>query len=344
MTPDLNIINIDEYDPEQLKGLEILRTHGNSKQQKRYINIISAFDIETTNLPDIPQNVMYIWQMQIGKDTTIVGRYWFEFFQLLQKIRKQVQKNTMVRSVHNLSYEFQYLKGLYHFEPDEVFCTDSRKVLKCTMFDCFEFRCSYFLTNCSLQQFTYQMQVKDKKLSGLEFDYLKIRYPWTPLTERELEYCVNDVRGLVEALYKKLDITGDNVLTVPLTQTGYVRRRCREAMKGYNHDQLHEMLPDPYVYRLLREAFRGGNTHANRYYVGQIVNNVKSLDIVSSYPAVMLQCLYPMSKFYPVPDCSLDNILSIMKEHKQAIIMRIAFRNIDLKNKLREIFALSICL
>ena len=332
MTPDLNIINIDEYDPEQLKGLEILRTHGNSKQQKRYINIISAFDIETTNLPDIPQNVMYIWQMQIGKDTTIVGRYWFEFFQLLQKIRKQVQKNTMVIYVHNLSYEFQYLKGLYHFEPDEVFCTDSRKVLKCTMFDCFEFRCSYFLTNCSLQQFTYQMQVKDKKLSGLEFDYLKIRYPWTPLTERELEYCVNDVRGLVEALYKKLDITGDNVLTVPLTQTGYVRRRCREAMKGYNHDQLHEMLPDPDVYRLLREAFRGGNTHANRYYVGQIVNNVKSLDIVSSYPAVMLQCLYPMSKFYPVPDCSLDNILSIMKEHKQAIIMRIAFRNIDLKN------------
>ena len=332
MTPGLNIINIDEYNPEQLKNLEILKTHGNSKQQKRYINIISAFDIETTNLPDIPQTVMYIWQMQIGKDTTIVGRYWFEFFQLLQKIRKQVRKNTMVIYVHNLSYEFQYLKGLYHFEPDEVFCTDSRKVLKCTMFDCFEFRCSYFLTNCSLQQFTYQMQVKDKKLSGLEFDYSKIRYPWTPLTERELEYCVNDVRGLVEALYKKFDITGDNVLTVPLTQTGYVRRRCREAMKGYNHDQLHEMLPDPDVYRLLREAFRGGNTHANRYYVGRIIDNVRSLDIVSSYPAVMLQCLYPMSKFYPVPDCSLNNILSIMKEHKQAVIMRIAFINIDLKN------------
>ena len=326
------IITPDQFDYSSLDTAPIIKQHGNKRGSKTYLNIITAFDIETTNLSDINQNIMYIWQFQYGPDITVIGRTWRSFFEFLKKMKKHLKDRYLVIYDHNLSYEFQYLKGLYHFEVDEVFCTDNRKVLKCTMFDCFEFRCSYFLTNMSLQQFTRQMNVRDLKQSGDEFDYSKIRYPWTELTEKEMLYCINDVRGLVEALTRKLSATGDTVATVPLTQTGYVRRKCRTAMRGYNHDQLQDILPDPDVYRMLREAYRGGNTHANRYYVGQIVENARSMDIVSSYPAVMLQCPFPMSKFYQEPDSSLQRVKDLIYKHHQAVLMRIAFYNFDLKD------------
>ena len=224
--------------------------------------------------------------------------------------------------------EFQFLKGWYDFQPDEVFRTEPRKVLKCEMFDSFEFRCSYFLTNLSLDRFTRQMGIENKKLSGEIFDYSKIRYPWTPLNDYEIQYCINDVKGLAQALIKKLKADGDTVRTVPLTSTGYVRRDVKRSMESYNRKQLAEMLPDVDLYSMLREAFRGGNTHANRWYAGDIVENVSSIDIVSSYPAVMLTCKYPMSKFIYVPNCSIAELKRLLKN--KAVIMRVAFYDLDL--------------
>lgn len=43
-------------------------------------------------------------------------------------------------------------------------------------------------------------------------------------------------------------------------------------------------MPTLHVFELLREAFRGGDTHANRFYVGKILENVGSYDRESSYP------------------------------------------------------------
>lgn len=43
-------------------------------------------------------------------------------------------------------------------------------------------------------------------------------------------------------------------------------------------------MPTLHVFELLREAFRGGDTHANRFYVGKILDNVGSYDRESSYP------------------------------------------------------------
>ncbi len=331
------IFKAEEFNTDFIKDIPVCkRSRGNPHGKKKtYKDIITAFDIETSTLPDIEENFMYIWQMQIGLDKTVIGRTWPQLFNMLKAIRKMLKRSHqwLVIYVHNLSYEFQYLKGWYRFQPDEVFCTDSRKVLKCTMFDCIEFRCSYLLTNMSLDQFTYQMKIENKKLSG--FDYNKIRYPDTELSEFELQYCINDVQGLVQALYKSFSIEGDNVLTVPLTSTGYVRRDTKRAMEEYNHEQLQEMLPDIEVYTLLREAFRGGNTHANRWYTGDILENVKSIDEVSAYPSVMMNCLYPMMKFYREPLTSIKRLKALIWKHKKPVLMRIAFHDIDLKDILQ---------
>lgn len=333
----LMILNVNEFIPENVLNeiKPVKRKRGNPhKKIKHYRDIITAFDIETTTLPDLEQSFMYIWQFQFGKDITVIGRNWQQFFELLKRIKIILNGDYLVIYVHNLSFEFQFFKGLYDFEESEVFCTESRKILKCTMFDAFEFRCSYFLSNMSLNEFTNKMKVENKKLSGDLFNYDKIRYEDTPLNQYELEYCVNDVQGLIQALYKLFEIEGDNVETVPLTSTGYVRRDVKRSMEKYNHIQLAEMLPDIEIYKMLREAFRGGNTHANRWYTNEIVNDVKSVDRVSSYPDVMINCPFPMQKFFKEPNTSIKRLKALIWKHKKPVLMRIAFHDIDLKDVL----------
>lgn len=305
---------------------------GRKKKSRSYLNIVTAFDIEASRLPDIEQAFMYIWQMQIG-DTTVIGRYWDEFFGLLKRISDQIRgEHWLCCFVHNLSYEFQFLKGLYDFAPDEVFCMDSRKVLRCDMFDCIEFRCSYLLTNMSLSQFLYKMRIEDQKLSGDEFDYSKIRYPWTKLSGQELKYCINDVKGLTEAIEKMMKIDGDDLSSLPMTSTGYVRRDMKKAMKkGFNFRQLHEMLPPPEIYKILREAFRGGNTMSNRYYTDEIIENVSSHDKVSSYPASLLTERYPMTPFVK-ERASVSHFRKMLKNGNFALLGRFEFKGIRLKD------------
>ena len=280
---------------------------------------------------------MYIWQWQFGEDYTVIGRTWDEFLDLQKRIKAVLPEDRwLVVYVHNLSYEFQFLKGIYSFYPDDVFAVASRKVVEADMWGCFEFRCSYKLTNMSLKQFTSKMMVKHQKLSGEEFDYGVKRYPWTELTDEELEYCINDVLGLVEAVNALMARDGDTLQNIPLTSTGYLRRNAKRSLKdGYVHHNVgYSILPDIDTYRALREAFRGGNTHANRYYAGDIVENVHSADRSSSYPAVMCNCEFPMSAFTPIlpKDLNPDYISRCITIRHKALLLRIGIKNLRLRD------------
>lgn len=330
------IYTVKDFPFDIIPDIKVLkRRRGNpatKKTEYRYLDIITAFDIETTNDLEAQQAYMYIWQYQFGS-YTIIGRSWDEWLEFLSKVMEQLPGDVkVVIYVHNLSFEFQFLRGIYHFEPEEVFAVEPRKVLKCEMFQTFEYRCSYFLTNMSLDQFTKKMGVENAKLSGSDFDYSKRRYPWTELTDMELQYCINDVKGLVQALQVQFDTDGDTLYTVPLTSTGYVRRDVRKAMRSYNKRDLTEQLPDYEIFCMLREAFRGGNTHANRYYTDQIIPKVTSYDRVSSYPDVQLNHRFPLSHWLreDPEKLDLDRVLRKMDKHGRACLMRIGVTNIRL--------------
>ena len=223
------IIFPQQYKPGTFSSLPtVKRKKGNqgTKTKIEYKDAICAFDIETTRLPDIEQSIMYVWMFHVKQlNLTIVGRTWEEFDKFLKQIVEELEENSLCIFVHNLSYEFQFLQAVYSFSPEEVFAVDNRKVLKCTMYDKHvEFRCSYLHSNMSLAEYTKKMGVAHQKMSGEEFDYNKTRYPWTPLLERELQYCVHDVIGLCEAIETEMLADGDNLYTFPLTSTGYVRR------------------------------------------------------------------------------------------------------------------------
>ena len=322
-----------------------------AQNKHRMLNVYTAFDIETStlwlnedkSLYDV-HSFMYVWQFQV-EEYTVKGRTWDEFFSWLDVLKAAIQKirdnnnlsvnPLLVVWVHNLAYEFQWLSGLYPFKNEEVFFTDVRKPIYCRMYDTFELRCSYIQSNMSLSALCKQTGVK-QKLSGQKFNYDKVRFPWTKLTKFEEEYTTIDVKSLVEAMKYRVSRGGDNLQTVPLTSTGYVRRECKEALKDQFLD-MRELKPAEREYRLLRKAFRGGNTHANRYFVDKIVSNVFSYDISSSYPTQQLTQLFPIKTFkwldieHKTPQNRIKRVLQFIGLG-YAVVGTYQFKNLRLKN------------
>ena len=273
---------------------------------------------------------MYIWQFAI-EDYVIVGRTWDQFKTLIYWLQKLSGKRRIVVFVHNLSYEISFLSGIFHFNNEDIFSLDSRKVLR-AVYGNIEFRCSYLLTNLSLAAFTARYQVTHQKLSGEEFDYSKKRYPDTPMTDREIAYCVNDVLGLVEAIHALMILNNDSLYTLPLTSTGMVRRICREEMKPYYH-VIQECYPSYPVFKLLRKAFRGGNTHCNRYYADEVIRKpVTSMDIASSYPFQQVCKQFPVYPFEEIHSRDIHYIDRKIEQGK-AVLFRVALSGVSLRNK-----------
>ena len=153
----MSYITQDQFSSLRFRDIPLqMRKRGNQSTSQKYFykDVVAAFDIETTYIEEIDNSVMYIWQMQIGKDQTIIGRTWYEFRRLIEKIKDALNDGErLVVYVHNLSFEFQFLSGIFDFSKDDVFAVDHRKVLKALLDDKIEFRCSYLQTNMSLRAF-----------------------------------------------------------------------------------------------------------------------------------------------------------------------------------------------
>ena len=296
---DERIIEARFFDFRMLGEVDVLekqRKQGGEK--RRYLNCVCSFDIETTNIREIKQAVMYVWQFALGHQLVVVGRTWEEYLLFLQGLRRWVPEGVyLVCYVHNLSFEFQFLRGIYSFEPQEVFAIEKRSILRCDMLHFVEYRCSMKLSNYGLDAWTSVMRNEHHKESGEDFDYSILRWPWTPLTPKEYKYCVYDVLAVVECVELLMAAEGDNLATIPMTQTGYIRREVKEALRVKGPFYVKNLLPTFELFQLLRKAFRGGNTHCNRYYTGLTVHGVYSADRSSSYPDVMCNCLFPTGKF-----------------------------------------------
>lgn len=302
--------------------LHILDPPKGWKKKYRYFSEICAFDIETTLISKYEQSVMYIWQFAIN-DTVIYGRTWSEYLQLLTTINEYAGHDRVIVYVHNLSYEFQFLKDIIRF--DDIFAMDNRSILYAVSGN-IEFRCSYKLSNRDLAGFIKSVGGTYNKIEG--FDYLKKRYPWTALTDQELKYCIYDVLGLTDAIARKLTQNNDTLYTIPLTSTGYVRRIFRAELRPIMK-QIRPMLPDKEVFEALRGAFRGGNTHAHRFNAGRIIENVHSWDISSSYPAVLLDERFPVKFVKGNPE-----YLGYYLKYDKAVLLHINFYDLKLRSEL----------
>jgi len=324
------VYTADEFDISLLKRPEV-QVCGNRRPRKKYLNLVCAFDIETTRLREIEQSIMYIWQFCIDGKICVIGRTWEELKYFFNKLSVYIGENWLCVFVHNFAYEFQFLRAITDWSDGEVFAIDRRKPVKASMPEYhIEFRCSYIHSNLSLGAYTDKMKVKHKKLIG-ELDYTIIRFPWTPLNKEEIAYSLNDVIGLCEAIQAEMALEKDTLYSFPLTSTGYVRRDYREASPPVVKD-VRKILPTLEIYKRLREAFRGGNTHANRYFVGRIIRNVHSYDISSSYPFCIANCKFPMAEFQHESIKGAEALETLIYTRGKAVLATLEFRGLDLIN------------
>lgn len=274
-------------------------------KKRSYVGDFMTMDIETSTIGrSTATPVAFAYSIAVYiKEKCYLMRTWEQYIEFISNLADVMQLNKYVRLVcyvHNLPYEFQFMRNFMHIT--EVFATSKRKVVKCFS-NGIEYRCSYKLTNMGLERFTESTpRIKHGKLSGSKFDYSKLRTPTTYLTPSELDYIFNDVAGLYEAMQYKIENDDYNLGNIPLTSTGYIRNDLRREMQSNPENRIKFLETRLYqeTYGLLRTARRGGNTHCNPIYSCMELEDVTSMDMTSAYPAVMVQCKFPMSKFLPV--------------------------------------------
>lgn len=294
-------------DPTPLKQLPHISM---SKRGNTVAVIYMAFDIETTTITDTypPTGFLYHWQFTIGTLDhyyCYAGRTWQEWITLMSDIVREFrisEEKHLVVYVHNLGYEYQFMYDYLnkYFGGYEVFASKPRKPIKVTCSNGIEFRCSYMLTNMSLEKAVEnEMGVIHCKASG-DLDYKIRRTSESVLSAQEIGYCISDVVCLHELIGNKMLNEKDTLLTIPLTSTSYVRRDVRKSCRNDRHyrDKIFKKSRmSETVYTLLKEAGRGGDTHANRYLSGRMCENVDSYDVASSYPYQLVAKKYPIGLF-----------------------------------------------
>ena len=337
-------------------------------EQKKveYYNIPCAFDIEASSwttgkieFNDIKHYAtMYIWQFGLN-GSVIYGRTWEQFKQLISRLESELRlckKRRLIIYVHNLGYEFQWIRK--YFQWDKVFAIKRRRPVY-AICGGIEFRCSYFLSNYSLAYIgdellnTYPVS----KLVG-DLDYALVRHSATPLSSKELAYCINDVKVVMSYIQEKIENDGD-ITKIPLTNTGYVRNYCRESCfyEGIPEEDEYErekvklnyraimkslQIQSQEEYQQLKRAFMGGFTHASILYSNEVTEDVGSADLTSSYPYTMVAQYFPMTRFQYIGEIEIGRVFKDYL-NRYCCIFDITFEDLRPRVDFENILSMSRC-
>ena len=317
-----------------------------------YYDDFMALDTETSH------NEHYTWISSI--QVYFCGEYYLfrkplDFIEFLLKIISDLnlfsQRRLMI-VIHNASYDLSYLIGYFqNYLPDK----EDRSIIKRDRNNIvayrqggLDFRDSYALTNCSLEKWGKDLNVEHQKKVGL-YDYSKVIYQDTELTEDEQAYDKYDVLSLYECFTKQLEIHNDTIATVPYTSTGYVRRdterTCRKD-KYYRDNYFRANRLTLEQFDMVVKSFAGGYTHNNRFYNDKLIDakiapyGIGHSDFRSMYPSELRNNPLPFGKPIFLYDAfsdinkfnkyDLDKILSIYPDYSsitQMKIVKVKLRN-----------------
>ena len=148
---------------------------------------------------------MYIWTFGIldtrGKRIIIYGSYYEEFLQLLdtlQNILKLNENEKIIIGVANLNYEFQFLKKWMNVTNS--FFKSKRSIFYFEHNNNFKFIEMLNFNGNSLKKLA-ENECNTQKCVG-DLDYSIIREKNPTLTEKEINYCDNDVLIILDYLEK----------------------------------------------------------------------------------------------------------------------------------------------
>ena len=325
---------VKDFIDELYNDSSLLNTCSYKKLQ--YLNVPCCFDIEASSFyeNDEKRATMYVWQFGI-KDHIYIGRTWNEYVELINEVHKLLYTSLdkrLIIYVHNLSYEFQWIKELFTW--DNVFALDMRKPIYAVTDQGIEYRCSYMLSGFSLAKLSDNLISHTVKKMVGDLDYSLVRHSETPLTDLELGYCINDVKVVIAYIEEQIEQFG-NIARIPLTNTGRVREYCRQhcLTKSYRQN-IKSLTIEPTEYEQLKKCFAGGFTHANVDKLDWEIKDVYSNDFTSSYPAVMCSRKFPMSKGILREHLTMQDFLEYIE--KYCCMFDIKYTNIRLKSTVSE--------
>lgn len=368
----------DEID-DFLSPCKIYKKPGS--QDIYYLNISTSFDIEVTSFfrhretgeiidvkkaegirsDDLRKKwekiaIMYAWVFTY-KGHAFVGRTWKEFSKLLSKVVEfhQLGKSRiMVCGVHNLAYEFQFMRKL--FEWRDVFAVKERSPVYARTKSGIEFRCTLTLSGYSLEKVAEHLRKYPVRKMVGDLDYLKLRNSKTRLTPKEWGYIVND--GLVVSAYlQELIEENKRIVRIPLTKTGFVRKYLR--MKCYSNDKnnhakneghkfeayrrkmLASTIGTKEEYDMLKSAFTGAIVHCNTFYSGLLVEDVQSMDETSAYPTQIAIGYFPFGKGERVTPKSKTEFRRYVS--KKACLIDVTFFDIEKSQTFESLISKNKC-
>lgn len=293
------------YYKHTASALAKLRVSAQYRKEHKYFPEPAAFDIETSRFQDM--SFMYIWQFAIGESYCVFGRTWEEFKDFLSMLQDELQLAADFKLCifdHDLRYEFGFFRKILNIDEDSLIARTQRQIIVFTS-GCFEFRDSYSYTEMPLKDLGKEVGIE--KLE--DYNYDSIRLPITPLSDREMQYCENDVKILTR--YFSIELNQYKVISrLPLTLTKRVEKVIASNMNDVCTRQQRFQIAarqldaaeeeDYLLLNYLRVAYFGGFNYATTLHRHDILSDVYGADIDTSYVAQILFHRFPVTKFRPL--------------------------------------------
>src|SRR5699024_10163045 len=334
-------------------NLNSLNINIRSKEKVEYLDVESAFDIETTSMTlDDGTDVGFMYAWAFGMKNTkhmVIGRTWEQFSQLIDELSTYYslgKSRKLVVYVHNLGFEFQFMRK--YFKWENVFTVDEREPIIAQTNNGIEFRDSYILSGYSLDKTAKMLTKRDTKKRTGDLDYSLSRHYGTELTMKEVLYIGKYVQIVLDYINEQRELYG-NITRIPITNTrtvrDYVRNHCfydnnrgtKKASYGrYTRytEVMNNLTLTPVTYLKSKKAFQGGYVHANSDVLNKELADVISYDITSSFPSVMVTEQYPMSEGKEVVFTEDMTYQDYLKEH--VLIFDVKFTNLIRKENVYE--------
>ena len=273
------------------------------KRKVHYLKLGCGFDTETSKIPlRDGTNITFCYHWQFGiEDYCIMGRNLCtmeSFFKMLiEHIKSLYEKTQLLVLDANLGYEWQFCKHYWHhLGITDLFAKEKRDPIYITVGDALCFREVLGLWGHSLSQIATDHCGMEKLVDDLDYDVIRVSS--TPMSEKEIGYCVRDVEILVTLGHKIFNTYYGKNKTMPFTSTGIVRNEIKaefgSKLKSWRKT-IESWMPSESDYELFRtKLFKGGISGSNILQMDTELDDVVGADITSDYPFQMLTEKFPM--------------------------------------------------
>lgn len=362
MTVNKKRLNYIEVTDNNIDDISVKIANEISKYEKRndgpsrqiIVTCPICYDTETTKYKDY--SYVYIHQFVIG-DLAIYMRYTHLAVAIFKAIHErnvycpELQDTLVYIGIANSSYDLAFMQHEFREFTDDfgtmfdVLASKAHRPIIATIesnmykaINCYRKHTTKIVDICKISGLSLAKTGENYCVSGKkvgDLDYTLVRNYLTPLTKKEMDYCMFDVivgAEFMEYLFETYTLQGDKF---PITSTSVVRNKMiAKYKKCFPEDKpnVKKMFPQKIedYERYMNYLFRGGYTHGNAYHMGKVVKNVTCADYTSDYPAVMVQEKFPMTPFQDVRLNVVGNDIPALAELSTgfAFILEVELKNV----------------